>query len=175
MRQLIVAVAPVMIGATRRVMGNGHPDLEDAVQESSVGFLRAIAGYRSGCSVKHFASRIATLTALTARRNRRNRDRFTAHDSLDETDTRSAEPDAVGLMVQERQRRALRRILDELPEPQAEALTLYAVLGWTVEEIAAASNAPENTVRSRLRLAKDALRRRITRDPRLGAELGGPT
>jgi RNA polymerase sigma factor (sigma-70 family) len=172
-RQLIVAVAPVMIGATRRVMGSQHPDVEDALQESSVGFLRALSTYRSGCSVKHFASRIATLTALTLRRNRRNKERFTPSAPHDEMDGAAAEGiDAVTRVVQERQRQALRRILDELPEPQAEALTLYAVLGWTVEEIAGVADVPENTVRSRLRLAKESLRKRITEDPRLSIELG---
>jgi RNA polymerase sigma-70 factor (ECF subfamily) len=41
------------------------------------------------------------------------------------------------------------------------------VLGWTLEEVALATGAPVNTVRSRVRLAKEALRRRIEANPRL--------
>jgi DNA-directed RNA polymerase specialized sigma24 family protein len=39
------------------------------------------------------------------------------------------------------------------------------VLGWSLEEIAQQSGAPINTIRSRIRLAKDALRRRIEASP----------
>jgi RNA polymerase sigma-70 factor (ECF subfamily) len=58
----------------------------------------------------------------------------------------------------------VRDLLDELPEPLAEALALHTVLGYTVGEIAQASRAPVETVRSRLRLAKQALRKRIIAD-----------
>jgi RNA polymerase sigma-70 factor (ECF subfamily) len=39
-------------------------------------------------------------------------------------------------------------------------------LGHSIEEIAVITNAPVNTVRSRLRLAKEALRSRVEADPR---------
>ena len=41
------------------------------------------------------------------------------------------------------------------------------VLGFSLEEIATQSGAPLNTVRSRLRLAKERLRSRIESDPAL--------
>jgi RNA polymerase sigma-70 factor (ECF subfamily) len=62
--------------------------------------------------------------------------------------------------------------LEDLPEEQAEALTLRVVMGWSLEEVARASGAPVNTVRSRVRLAKEALRARIDAQPAL-AELRG--
>jgi RNA polymerase sigma-70 factor (ECF subfamily) len=65
----------------------------------------------------------------------------------------------------------LRRLLDDLAEEQAEALALRVVLGWSLDEISAATGAPLNTVRSRLRLAKEALRRRIADTPGLADEL----
>ena len=55
----------------------------------------------------------------------------------------------------------VRAAIDELPSPQAEALVMRVVFGYSVEEIAAEANAPVNTVRSRLLLAKAALRRRL--------------
>ena len=60
----------------------------------------------------------------------------------------------------------MRTLLGELPEAQAEAMVLRLALGYSIEEIAGISSAPINTVRSRLRLAKDALRSRIEADPR---------
>ena len=69
-----------------------------------------------------------------------------------------------------RRRELLRELLEELPEEQAEALTLRVIMGWSLEEVASASGAPVNTVRSRVRLAKEALRARIEAKPAL-AEL----
>jgi RNA polymerase sigma-70 factor (ECF subfamily) len=44
-------------------------------------------------------------------------------------------------------------------------MVLRALLGHSIEEVAAITRAPINTVRSRLRIAKDALRRRLADDP----------
>ena len=68
--------------------------------------------------------------------------------------------------IAERRRELLRTLLREMPETQAETLMLRLALGHSVEEIASITNAPLNTVRSRLRLAKEALRSRVGNDPR---------
>jgi RNA polymerase sigma-70 factor (ECF subfamily) len=70
-----------------------------------------------------------------------------------------------------RRRAAFRNLLDDLPEEQAEALALRFMVGWSLAELAEATGAPLNTVRSRLRLGKEALRRRIEGDPALAEEL----
>jgi RNA polymerase sigma-70 factor (ECF subfamily) len=67
----------------------------------------------------------------------------------------------------------LRTLLEELPEIQAETFALRVALGYSMQEVAAATGAPVNTVRSRLRLAREALRRRIEQDPSLSEVLGG--
>jgi RNA polymerase sigma-70 factor (ECF subfamily) len=61
----------------------------------------------------------------------------------------------------------VRELLDSLPTAQAEALALHAMLGFTVAEVAESTGVPAETVRSRLRLAKRALRDRIEGNPRL--------
>jgi len=45
------------------------------------------------------------------------------------------------------------------------------VLGWSLEEIASHAGVPINTVRSRIRLAKEAMRRRIEATRALREEL----
>ena len=55
----------------------------------------------------------------------------------------------------------VRQVIDELSSVQAEAVLMRMVLGCSVEEIAAATHVPVNTTKSRLRLAKDYLRRRL--------------
>ena len=54
-----------------------------------------------------------------------------------------------------------------LPGLQAQALALHCVAGCTVAEIAEATGAPLQTVRSRLRLARRALRLRLAAEPTL--------
>ena len=70
-----------------------------------------------------------------------------------------------------RRRALLRALLDELPEAQAETLVLRIMLGFSMAETAEATSVPLNTVRSRLRLAKEALRSRIEQDPCLAEML----
>src|SRR2546422_54284 len=71
--------------------------------------------------------------------------------------------------------RVVRDLLGALPAEQAEALAMRVALGWSLEEIATHSGAPLNTVRSRLRLAKEALKRRIESDAGLLDALEVPT
>ncbi len=71
------------------------------------------------------------------------------------------------------QREALRQLLDELPPEQAEALAMHCVLGCTVEETAAATGVPINTVRGRLVTAKSALRKILTENSELSDLLRG--
>ena len=70
-------------------------------------------------------------------------------------------------MAAQRRKEILRELLAELPAEQAEALAMRVVLGWSIEEIAVQSSAPLNTVRSRLRLAKESLRKTIESQPGL--------
>jgi RNA polymerase sigma-70 factor (ECF subfamily) len=67
----------------------------------------------------------------------------------------------------------LRSLLSELPEEQAETFALRIVLGYSLEEVAAATGVPLNTVRSRMRRAREVLKARLDADPRLLALLGG--
>ena len=129
-------VLPAMLKVVRRVLGNKHPDVEDVLQEAAVGLLRALPGFRQGCTVVHFACRIAVLTSLAARRRKRV-----------EASLHGAEQDAVdqaavyGLgpaqaLASSRRRALLRELLDSLSYVQAEALVLHCVLGHTIDEIA---------------------------------------
>jgi RNA polymerase sigma-70 factor (ECF subfamily) len=83
----------------------------------------------------------------------------------------SAGPDAS--VYQRQLTSAVRELLARLPEPQAEALALHCVMGCTVAEIAATSRVSIETVRSRLRLAKHALRHQMQTNPVLHEIVGG--
>ncbi|HEY5282716.1 MAG TPA: RNA polymerase sigma factor [Polyangia bacterium] len=162
MRTLLTALGPLMLQMIRRVLGASDSDVEDVFQEALMGVVRALPGFRGECSTRHFGCRIATLTALKARKRRQGgidkslpRDDEEPWEGVDEHDFALASC----------RRQILRRLLDELPGAQAEALVLHYIAGLTVEEIAGAVGGPAETVRSRLRLAKTALRERAAADP----------
>ena len=168
--KLLRLVAPEMRRVVRGVLGNHPADVDDASQQALVGLVHALPAFRGDCSPVGYACRIAFRTALALRRQRlRLRDRCDLSVDAD-TLCRDEEPgQQVGASLR---MELLRNLLDEIPPEQAEALTLRTVLGWSLAEISEASGAPLNTVRSRLRLAKEAVRARIEANPDLAEALG---
>jgi RNA polymerase sigma factor (sigma-70 family) len=167
-QQLLRAVSPRIERVVRVVLGADHPDRDDVEQLSLLAFTQALGGFRGECEPAHYASRIAVRTAVHARhRLRKHQARFDDLAEIDEPTATSTHEDAIA----ERRKRHVRELLAVIPPDQAEALALRVALGWSLEEIAAAADTPVNTVRSRLRLAKEALRRKIEADPLLSEEL----
>jgi RNA polymerase sigma-70 factor, ECF subfamily len=166
-RRLLATVAPRVLRAVKAVMGRGHPELDDAAQLALIGFIQALPGFRGECDPSQFAARIAVRTAGALRRRSRTRSsHYDAAVDPDGIEGPRETPDA------ERRREVIRGLLDQLPPEQAEALALRIMLGWTLDEIATTSGTPLNTVRSRLRLAKESLRRRIAADGAMAEALG---
>jgi RNA polymerase sigma-70 factor (ECF subfamily) len=165
-RELLELVAPRVVRVVRAVMGPDRAEVDDATQLALIAFIQALPSFRGECSPVQFAARIAVRTATAVRR--RASARRARHDESIDLDRLEAPPEEVDAA---RRRAAVRALLDELPEEQAEALALRIMLGWSLKEIAAATDTPLNTVRSRMRLAKEALRKRVATDPALAAAL----
>jgi RNA polymerase sigma factor (sigma-70 family) len=167
-RTFLVMVLPHAFKVVRRVLGARHPEVEDTVQESASNILKALPRYRGDASVRHFVCRVAVLTAMNVRRRHSAHKRTFLRDeeaSIDAVPSLRGAPDAE--LVARESAEAVRELLDTLPLEQAEVLALHCVLGYTIPEIAATSSIPAETVRSRLRLSKQALRDRALHDPRL--------
>ena len=132
--------------------------------------MHALPTFRRDCSIRRYANRIAARTALAARsRNRALRQRE-ARFSLDEQPATYID----GRQDLELRRKAfVHRMFDALPEAQAEVLALRFLLGYSLEEIALAVGAPLNTVRSRIRLAKEVMGKHLKGDPELLEHLPG--
>jgi RNA polymerase sigma-70 factor (ECF subfamily) len=161
-RQLFDAVAPAVLATLRIVLGSSHPDLDDVLQDSLLGVLQALPTFRGECTVLHFARRIATKRAIELQR----RAGATVRKLAGARELGAPDPQTPWEAVEvNRCREHLRDMLGDLPQAQADALAMRAVLDYSVEEIADATRAPINTVRSRLRLAKETLRERIENDP----------
>ena len=165
-RRFLLLMRPTLSRVVNGVLGARHPDVDDVIQQSLIAVLQALGAFRGECHPAGYASRIALHVALRARRNaalRRARNQSLAQIS-------AADPDVEwpGCEVSaERRKSALRDLLADLPEDQADALGLRVMLGWSLEDVAQATGAPLNTVRSRVRLGKEALRRRIEADATL--------
>ncbi|HEX3850548.1 MAG TPA: sigma-70 family RNA polymerase sigma factor [Polyangiaceae bacterium] len=169
-RRFLDQVWPTLSRVVSSVLGSRHPEVDDVIQQSLIAVLQALSAFRGDCHPAGYASRIALHVALRARRNaalRRARSETLAQISASDPNAEWPAAEASA----ERRKKALRDLLADLPEEQADALALRIMLGWSLEEVAQATGAPLNTVRSRVRLAKEALRRRIEADPTLADEL----
>jgi len=167
MRSLLREIGPRIERVVRAVLGRANEDADDVIQQAMLGFVQALPSFRGECEPVHFASRVAARTAIACARRRR-----TLHarhedgvdlDSLAREAGESPEP----LATTERMRRMelLREVLAQIPPEQAETLSLRIMLGWSLCEVAERMGVPLNTVRSRLRLAKTALRAAIEAYP----------
>lgn len=162
--RLIVSVSPAILRAVLGVLGANHPHVEDVVQEAALGLIAALPRFRHDCKVHHFAARIGILTALKARRRLKARGDAYA-EPVDDRELPYQDVSPAQVAHDARRREVLRSLFEELPEAQSETLVMHYVLELTVDEIASAASVPVNTVRSRLRLARGALRLRIESDP----------
>lgn len=172
MRELLLQLGPRVDRVVRAVLGRSHQDAEDVVQQAMLGLVQALPSFRGECEPVHFASRVAARTAIAAaRRGRAARARHEDGVDVDALASHGAAPleDA----ARTRRMSLLRGALSRIPPEQAETLALRVVLGWSLSEVAEVTGVPLNTVRSRLRLAKTALRAVIGEDPAANGELGG--
>lgn len=171
----LAAAAVPMLSVVRRVLGSGHPEAEDVLQEALIGLLHGLPRFRGESRAVYFANRVALFTAMAARRRWRTRTRW-LDDNPDaarsEIDPSCSPLDAA---IENRRRQTLRRVLDDLPTKSAEVLAMHFILGYRVEEIAAALQIPINTVWSRLRVGKEAFRRRVENDSQFKDELAKRT
>jgi RNA polymerase sigma factor (sigma-70 family) len=171
-RRVLERVAPPVHRVVRTVLGPSASRArgalaEDVTQDALLAVVHALGSFRGESGFVHYACRIATRIAVAARRARAAE---APGVSLD--DEAALEIPLAGDDPEAPRRRALlRALLDELPEAQAETLVLRIMLGFSIAQTAEATAVPPNTVRSRLRLAKEALRNRIEQDPSLAEML----
>jgi RNA polymerase sigma-70 factor (ECF subfamily) len=126
------------------------------MQDSLLACVRALHQYRFDGDIRHYVTKIALRIAIAARRT--SASRWRAQDPIEieraanqsGSATEEWSPDEIDL---------IQRILDNLTRVQSEALLMRVVLGFSIEEIATKTGVSQNTVKTRLRLGKNALRR----------------
>jgi len=172
MRTIVDAVAPAVSTVVRLILGPDHPDIADVIQEALMALRRALRFFRRESSVVQYARQAAARKAMTARRHFRVRQRgleeLRREAEIDPSIDASDDP-----IVRTRRAAAFRALLDVLPDAQAETFILRVLLDYPLPQVASATGVSINTVRSRVRLAKEKLRERIERDPILYDNLRG--
>ena len=161
---LLRELSPEVARVARTILGPNDMAIEDTIQDALVSLMHALPSFRRDCSIRRYANRIAARTALLTRsRNRATRQR----EAKFYLDDRPAAYIDGRQDLQHRRKVFVHRMFDELPQAQAEVIALRFLLGYSLEEIAEAVGAPLNTVRSRIRLAKEAMRAHLDNDPEL--------
>jgi RNA polymerase sigma factor (sigma-70 family) len=155
-RRFLEGIASTVRRTCRAVLGADHPDLDDTMQESLLASIKALPQYRHDGDIRHYVARITLRLAIVARRRRATH--WRQHNPLD---MNQAAPgaSASGEGWSNEELDLVWRILDTLTSVQSEALLMRVVFGFSVEEIAAKTGVSPNTVKTRLRLGKNALRR----------------
>jgi len=157
LRSFLGAVVPIVRRVCRGVMGPGNPELEDAIQDCLIEVARALPQFRFEGRASHYVTKIALRRAIACRQRAR------ALSQQRSTLEFSALPATTFDPALEARADLVRNLLDALNEDQAKALLLYVMLGHSTEEIAVITGVPAGTVKTRLRLGKEQLRRWLER------------
>jgi RNA polymerase sigma factor (sigma-70 family) len=173
--RLLSLIAPSIVSAVRVVAGD-RVDIEDAAQEAMIAIVDSVPRFRGQSTFLHYARRIAVRTAFGMRRTSLRRSRKLAQVEMEvgeePVDAATSAGQSQNTAIERNEcLSAFQRLLDELPDGQAESLTYRVLLEYPLPVIARELKVPVNTVRSRIRLARDHLRERILADPDLAEML----
>lgn len=150
---LLVELLPRVRNLVRYLV-RGDSEVEDIAQEALIALLHGLPTYRGDGLLRSWADRVvARTTFLWLRRMRDSRS-----PRLDEPEELVSVASADAPLDEYVHRQHLVMLLDRLPNEQRHALVLHHVMEMSVPEIAAELGVPFETVRSRLRLGRAALR-----------------
>ena len=158
--RLVDLLGPIharMAGMARRLAGS-RPDGDDLFQEAVLRALRALPSLRDP---SRFAPWFGAIL-LSVHRNRTRRSFWKRFLSLDAEGPTWGEPigmDGGTWQTEREQAERMSRALARLPEVQREAVVLFEIEGFGVEEIAAMQRVSASAVKSRLARGRTRLRR----------------
>jgi RNA polymerase sigma-70 factor (ECF subfamily) len=160
-----------MLYRTARSILKDDAEAEDALQEAYMKAIRAMETFRGDAKLSTWLVRIVANEALARLRKTRRgaevialgEDVEAAQDREENMETSNDnEPEREALRAEAR--RIIEKRIDELPENFRSVFMLRAVEEMSVEEVAAALDIPEATVRSRLFRARALMRTALSHD-----------
>lgn len=141
-----------------RILGRPH-DAEDVAQESFVIAYRALSSYRGEGALGGWLMRIATRQAFRRLGQRRD-----AAELDQEVATHAPALDPVAVTLAGERQRAVRLAVAALNDPYREVVALRFFGELSLEEIAATTRRPLNTVKTHLRRGLERLRANLDRE-----------
>jgi RNA polymerase sigma-70 factor (ECF subfamily) len=150
-----------------RYLVGSPPSADDFVHMSLLEVLRSLHTYRGYTRLEGWADRIIVRRTLRLLQRERHQANVIALFAEETTHTQPAAGDVGGL------RRRMQQLLQRQPIERRAALVLQAVHGYSVAEIAELTETTVNTVRDRLRVARQQLRKDIERDRVLAIKASG--
>ncbi|HXV35119.1 MAG TPA: sigma-70 family RNA polymerase sigma factor [Gaiellaceae bacterium] len=150
--RLLAELEPLVVRATRLVVGAGSWEAEDAAQEALLDIARSIGTLREPEAVRTWALRVASARALKHARRERLRLRRRAQ-LPPELSGRPAEPDE--------RTAALKEEFDRLPPRVRAAAVLRLHAGLSEQETAAVLGCSPGTVKSSVHTARRRLADRL--------------
>ena len=157
LQAMLRALAPAVRRVCRGILGRHSPDLEDAVQDCLIEVARAVPNFRFESDISHYVTKIAIRRAIASRKRARAQSKQQAALHAHEL-----APDNGGGPIEPRAD-LVRGLMDHMNEAQATVLVLRILLGHSISEIAGITGVSVNTVKTRLRLGKDQLRKVLER------------
>ena len=170
-QRVLEQVGPVMLATARQILRDSH-DAEDLAQEAMMIFIRDLHLLRDARAVFGFARRLTARLAIRARQRRRLEDRRREQHRPEVGQAAGERRDVEAEAAEREHAELLLDCLERLPPKQAEAFLLRCVHDYSLRELAEVLEAPQNTVKSRIRLAKAGIRRLLRRRPELGSDWG---
>jgi len=136
-------------------MLSDRDQIDDVVNDTFVAAWRQAAKFEQRASVTTWLLAIAKNRALTTRKERRWREETLEDDQAAQIVDHSDTPDVV--VEQKDGAKMLRRLTSSLPAHQAQLIDLVYYRGKSVREVAAIVGIPDNTVKTRMFLARKSL------------------
>jgi len=136
-----------------RVVGNPQ-DAEEVTQETFLNMHRNIKNFRFQSSLKTWAYRITVNTAINFSKKRSNQHRDL---SFDESYSASLAPEAYSALEAQENDQRVQQLLSSLSAEHRAVIVLRSFQGLSYQEISDTLNIPINTVRTRIKRAREAL------------------
>jgi RNA polymerase sigma-70 factor (ECF subfamily) len=138
-----------------RFLVRGDSEVDDYAQNALIQVLRSLPSFRGDSNLTTWADRITVRTVMRqiGRRRREREQQAQLEPELGALHAPAPGSDDYAA------RRRLAQVLDGLPEAQRQALVLHHVVGMSVPELATDLGISFDTVKSRLRLGMERLRK----------------
>ncbi|MBN2529322.1 MAG: sigma-70 family RNA polymerase sigma factor [Deltaproteobacteria bacterium] len=161
-RQLINSVFDA-VTATVSYALNTHVFAQDVIQESLVEILNSMRYFRGECSLTTWSRRISMRVAYKRlkkfRKYQKQLQSYTPDDAI--------EPQGELAVGSKELRLQINSAISSLPIKQQQVIRLKYIHEHSIQEIAQIVDAPQETVRDRLKVGKKKLKRLLSKNPAL--------